>query len=279
MTVKFNVPGKERKRLAQTLAAWLGCEAKYAGAPTFAYDVDYFRIDRDGNLTFDDRADSEVIERLMEHLYDEGFDFEPVAAEEAKMDEITNEPEDPAETDDFGLTVTMPRSLFTDTQLDNLKKLIEAKAALLKEALRIGSLPVIITDEEVSFPWFETGVDAEHFGAYTSLITAMCSFAKEAKRVTAKEKETTNAKYEFRCFLLRLGFIGDEYKVNRKILLENLSGSSAFKSGHKKYAPGCDPVPTPENTVEFDVEEAEERLKDPDVQKEICDILNGKDGE
>ncbi len=57
--------------------------------------------------------------------------------------------------------------------------------------------------------------------------------AKDAKRVTAKEKETDNDKYAFRCFLLRLGFIGDEYKSDRKVLLKNLTGSSAFKSGKK----------------------------------------------
>ena len=44
-----------------------------------------------------------------------------------------------------------------------------------------------------------------------------------------KEREVENDKYAFRCFLLRLGFIGDEYKLTRKILLENLEGSAAFK--------------------------------------------------
>jgi hypothetical protein len=53
------------------------------------------------------------------------------------------------------------------------------------------------------------------------------------KRITAKEKETDNDKYAFRCFLLRLGFIGAEYKLERKILLRNLSGSSAFKGSAK----------------------------------------------
>lgn len=38
-------------------------------------------------------------------------------------------------------------------------------------------------------------------------------------------------KKAFRCFLLRLGFIGSEYKAERKILLRNLTGSSAFKNG------------------------------------------------
>ena len=52
--------------------------------------------------------------------------------------------------------------------------------------------------------------------------------------ITAKPKENENEKYAFRCFLLRLGFIGDEYKTDRKVLLANLDGSSAFKAGAKK---------------------------------------------
>ncbi len=45
-------------------------------------------------------------------------------------------------------------------------------------------------------------------------------------------------------------------KQGRKILLRNFEGSSSFKSGKRKeYTPGCDPIPTPENMVPFDVEE------------------------
>lgn len=54
--------------------------------------------------------------------------------------------------------------------------------------------------------------------------------AKKQKRITATAKEVDNEKYAFRCFLLRLGFIGEEYKAARKILLSKLNGSSAFKS-------------------------------------------------
>lgn len=60
--------------------------------------------------------------------------------------------------------------------------------------------------------------------------------ARNQKRITAKEKPAENEKYAFRCFLLRLGFIGTEYKGERKILLKNLSGSSAFKNGERKEA-------------------------------------------
>jgi len=59
------------------------------------------------------------------------------------------------------------------------------------------------------------------------------NMAATQKRVTAKVKEPDNEKYAFRCFLLRLGFIGDDYKATRKILLRNLSGNSSWKAGHK----------------------------------------------
>ena len=55
--------------------------------------------------------------------------------------------------------------------------------------------------------------------------------SKNQKRISSKAKENENEKYAFRCFLLRLGFIGSEYKEERKILLEKLSCSSAFKGG------------------------------------------------
>jgi CRISPR/Cas system-associated protein endoribonuclease Cas2 len=60
--------------------------------------------------------------------------------------------------------------------------------------------------------------------------------ARNSKRITAKEHEVPNEKYAFRCFLLRLGFIGAEYKGYRKILLERLSGSAAYRDGGKKDA-------------------------------------------
>jgi hypothetical protein len=57
--------------------------------------------------------------------------------------------------------------------------------------------------------------------------------AKNQHRVTATEKAYDNEKYTFRCFLLRLGFIGPGYKTERKILLSRLTGSAAFKNGQR----------------------------------------------
>ena len=174
----------------------------------------------------------------------------------------------------------MPKSTLDALALDNLRILLEAKGSLIKKALGVDALPITEEDDKVCFPWFSGEPTADEVKAYSHFVSALCEMARNAKRVTAKEKETDNEKYAFRCFLLRLGFIGDAYKTERKILLRNLSGSSAFKSGAKKeYAPGCDPIPTPENTVTVDVVEAKRRLQDPQVQAEIRAILNGEDGE
>jgi len=261
MTINYNVSGPDRKRLAQTIAELLECDAKYMGMPSAAYQIGDYTLDKTGALSFSDRTDSDEVEQLIEALCERGFEAE-------------------IETEETGLEIQMPRSLFSDSALDNLRRLLEAKGALIRKALGIDELPVTEKDDKVCFPWFSGEPTADEVKAYSHFIAALGEMARNAKRVTAKEKDTDNEKYAFRCFLLRLGFIGDAYKGERKILLRNLSGSSAFKTGAKKeYAPGLDPIPTPENTVTVDVEEAKRRLQDPQVQEEIRAILNGEDGE
>jgi hypothetical protein len=217
MTITINAQGAERKRLVKTISDWLGVPTKYCGAPTFNYEVDYFTIDKSGSLTFDDMADSEVIEHLLQHIYDEGFD----------IDQSCTENED----EPCGVCISMPRSLFTDSNLENLKALISAKGSLIKKALTADDLPLEITDTKVSFSWFPAMPSPDEMKAYETFVCKLCEMARNQKRVSAAEKPADNEKYAFRCFLLRLGFIGDEYKGARKILLKNLSGSSAFKNG------------------------------------------------
>lgn len=223
MTLNYNVTGAKLKELVNLIANFTGCDAHYKGAPSFAYDVDYFTIDRNGTVSFDDRADSEVIERLLQMLYDNSFVAEPTE----KQDEPT------------GITIQIPATELTEAQLMNLHAILEAKGTLIKKALGIDSLPVGRIDERLDFPWFSANSSPEEMKAYMKFITALCDMAKSQKRITAKEKTVDNEKYAFRCFLLRLGFIGAEYKTDRKILLRNLSGSSAFKCGQPKEAESC----------------------------------------
>ena len=225
MTIKYNRTGADRKSLVDAIASITGAEAKYLGAPSFAYQVDYFTIDRNGAITFDDRADSGEVENLVERLASMGFEAEPVERE------ADTEAERPAAHD--GLTIQMPADGFTPEALNNLHSLIAAKGRLIRKALGVDLLPVQVEADTVSFPWFSGQATAEEVKAYTHLIAALCDMARNQKRITAREKDTDNDKYAFRCFLLRLGFIGTEYKEERKILLRNLTGNGAFKSGSK----------------------------------------------
>lgn len=226
MTIRYNVTGTKRKELVQLIANFTGCEAKYKGAPTFAYEVDYFTIDKSGALSFDDRADSEVIERLLEMLYDNGFEAEALP----ETDEPTAITEQ--QSDGAGLIVTIP---FDKVSVGNLTKLLEVKGNLIKKALGIDDLPLAMNEDSVSFLWFQDeALSPDCINAYTEFISLLCQMTTKQKRITSTEKEYDNEKYAFRCFLLRLGFIGAEHKVARKILLQRLEGSSAFKNGEKK---------------------------------------------
>ena len=122
---------------------------------------------------------------------------------------------------------------FTEQALDNLRKLLQAKGSLIQKALGTDRLTVETSEDRVSFPWWDRMPNPDEAQAYMAFIAALCTMAKEAKRVTAREPDAESEKYAFRCFLLRLGFIGEEYKAERKILLRNLSGSSAFRTGKK----------------------------------------------
>ena len=53
--------------------------------------------------------------------------------------------------------------------------------------------------------------------------------ARRQKHVVANLVETVNDNYTFRCFLLRLGYIGYEHKIARKVLLRKFTGNSAFR--------------------------------------------------
>lgn len=265
MEVNYNVTGEARKRMVSEISRITGAEARYMRVPTCNYEIGDFTVTRAGMLVIDGRTDSEMVEQVLEGLEKAGFAFEHpfgLFDAEAEITEAVETQETTVEVDNtedeieegtaadasdeeensaeenasepqqecVELTVQMPRKTFTDTALENLKKLTEAKAGLICKALAVESLPIEVTDTVVSFPWFAQ-VDAQDATAYTHFISAICEMAKTQKRIAVKEKEVENEKYTFRCFLLRLGFIGGEYKMERKVLLRNLTGSSAFKGG------------------------------------------------
>ena len=218
MKATYNVTGDERKALVRIISEVIGMKPVYMRMPTCAYVIAGITVEKDGAVVWDERTDDTTIDAVKAALSDAGF-----TAEENTRPEVTS--------NEYGLVVQMPKASFTEDSLNNLHRLIEAKGSLIKKALDVTELPITEEDDKLSFPWFTTEPDPDEVRAYTHFITALCEMARNQKRVTAKKKETDNDKYAFRCFLLRLGFIGTDYKTERKILLRNLSGSSAFRNG------------------------------------------------
>lgn len=233
MRIEFNRTGAERKALVKAISEITGAAAVYKYVPTCAYEIDYFTVTKDGALEFDDRADSGEIENLLEQLAERGFnaaempDTAADSGEEEAAEKVSEDAAAEPQGESVGLTVPIP---IDKVAVGNLTKLLDAKGGLIKKALGIAELPIEITEDAVFFPWFSLSPDLDSAKAYTDFIAALCRMSKEQKRINATEKEVTNEKYAFRCFLLRLGFIGAEYKADRKILLKNLTGSSAFKT-------------------------------------------------
>lgn len=218
MKATYNVTGDERKALVRIISEVIGMKPVYMRMPTCAYVIAGITVEKDGAVVWDERTDDTTIDAVKAALSDAGF-----TAEEDTRPEVTS--------NEYGLVVQMPKASFTEDSLNNLHRLIETKGSLIKKALDVTELPITEEDDKLSFPWFTTEPDPDEVRAYTHFITALCEMARNQKRVTAKKKETDNDKYAFRCFLLRLGFIGTDYKTERKILLRNLSGSSAFRNG------------------------------------------------
>jgi len=224
MEIRFNKTGAERKELVEAISQITGWASVYMKAPTFGYVLNNYTVDKEGTLHFDERTEMEDVRRLLEALADRGFVSEDSLASIA--DSNTSD----------RLTIEVPLEGFSDTALSNLEKLVASKATLIKKAIGALELPITQSDGRLCFPWFAPESSAEEVDAYTRLIHGICTMAKEQKRVVAKEKPAESEKFAFRCFLLRLGFIGSEFASARKILLANLPGNGSSK-GEKRKTP------------------------------------------
>lgn len=75
------------------------------------------------------------------------------------------------------------------------------------------------------------GLHAGQLKSYIQLCLALSQMAKTVKTASPKPQQNENPKYAMRTWLLRLGFIGDEFKTARELLTKRLDGDAAFRSG------------------------------------------------
>ena len=216
--IRFTLESKQKPKLAQEIGNILGTAPHYERVPSCAYDIAGYRLDKEGVLHIPEGTEKETVEDLILQLRGRGFQDDAEITEEV-----------PVQQDK--LTIVISRESLTDIALENLQKITANKQTLFQRAFRTDSTEIEITEEKINFTWFPYTADGDEIAAYTQFISRLCDMARDAKRVSSKPTETDNDKYAFRCFLLRLGFIGKEYKTARKILLRNLTGNSAFRYG------------------------------------------------
>ena len=231
MILHFNVTGESRKMMVRAIEEATGQKAKYLGVPSCAYRIGEYTVGKNGELEYDDTLPAEENAAVIDaSITATGISPAEWAENEetAEGEEVVESAEETPQSENMGLTIGFP---LENVRVGNLTKLLEAKGNLIKKAIGLDDLPIEVTEDKVNFPWWETmPEDFEEITTYTNFLAALCKMSREQKRITAKEKAVDNEKYAFRCFLLRLGFIGAEYKKDRKILLKNLTGSSAFKA-------------------------------------------------
>lgn len=206
MELYFNVTGERRKALVQAIGEITNAVPVYKKTFQRLYGIGDLLVDKDGVLYYDEQA-ADSVTSLMAALTERGF-----ACKEESV-----------------LTIEMPLSGFTEAALGNLERLVASKAAHIKKAVGAEALLIERKEDTLRFPWFSSEASPNEVQAYSVFIERLCMAAKTQKRVTAVERTVENEKYAFRCFLLKLGFIGDEYKAARKVLLAKLEGDSAWR--------------------------------------------------
>lgn len=207
MTIEYNLTGEERKKLVKAISEITGSPAEYQYMPTCSYIIGNYTVTKDGTLIIGDDTDEKEISNLLAKLEQMGYS---------------------AASGSEKLTVQMPRDSLDARTLNRVRRILENKGELFKAAFKTDSIEFQVTEKTVDFPWFTIEQDGDA-NAYCTFISMLCEFAGNQKRINNKPDISDNPKYSFRCFLIRLGMVGTEFKATRKVLLRNLPGSSAFR--------------------------------------------------
>ena len=250
-TYSFKVVGIERKQVASMIAEVLGGEASYAGAPSFGYHIDGWKIDREG-IVITPGIQKESLLMVLDTLKTVGA------------------------TAEGNGTVTFSLNGHNGNTLRNVVNLIWSKQSLIQKALgretdivpvglvnTINAVPIDtleefaevineaidagkiedeselefdLADKTLSFRFSNASMDFDEVLAFVTFCQKLSEQAKQQKFSSTKQKEAENEKYAMRCFLLKLGFISEVYKTERKILLSRLNGNAAFRTPEAQQA-------------------------------------------
>lgn len=268
MTIQTNL--NDRKELARKLIPFNHNEKlHYAGAPTFAYEGQSFRILRSGDIECDDGKTEAA---MIGFLQQEGILLQPEPAEGTETEvpqERLQQDETPGlealpqtETEPDTMEIKVPLDGMDGAQLRNLVFMLHAQQYLLNRAAGHENIQVpdrliedlkeepvtdrtsffvvyqnyskegkgfLITAETVTFYLVATG-NAMKNRALIELTAFMVGAAKKAKRINPVTRKPENEKYYLRMWLLRIGMGTKASHESRMALLKGLNGWSAFRT-------------------------------------------------
>ena len=140
MEIKYNIEKNQRKELAQKIADIIGAEVEYLGIPSCAYQIDIFTLSKDAVLSFSDRSDTEIVEKVLDGLAEAGYTSETVTPPEGTVAAEADEPEEadaePEPNSGFpvGARISFPLADHTVQSLTNLICMIHSRGTLLSKA-------------------------------------------------------------------------------------------------------------------------------------------------
>lgn len=138
----------------------------------------------------------------------------------------------------------LTRRIANGTKISNMARLEEAWYSSQGSSVREKSqhynetryhglnLHATFSQGTVEFRLFNGTTHAGKIKAYVQFCLAVSALAINSKSIKMDRTVSDNEKYTFRCWLLRLGLIGDEFKTCRQHMMENLRGCSAWRHGH-----------------------------------------------
>lgn len=244
----------DRKQIIKALEEHAGVKAKYMGVPSFAYQIlidgRFYIIDRLGKITLDDA------EVELDALINGTNEEKEVAAEAQELLQ---------ENEAFDFKIAIPMEGHTGATLRNMLNMLYSKQPVIKKVFEIeadilqadfiadlnkASIQTIeefrneidrkqengfhgiefdFTNNTITFKFFRHLQEPDRLEAYTHFVSLLSQSAKGLKHASPKPTATDNYKFTMRTWLIRLGFVGNQYKRSRKLLLENLDGNGAYR--------------------------------------------------
>jgi hypothetical protein len=237
---------ENRKDLVKAVEEFTKQRAEYMYAPTFAFKVGDYTINKDGSITSDFEMDD-----LKEFLVEKGFIQQETEAETAEKKDLLVENKENQQENTDGIEFSIPLDGAKGKDIENFKNMLYSYQYLINKAMGMELLEIsdtapagAVLDKTLVFE-FSKGVriesdnliftypdidGGEKLKAYMTLMCMAFSRAKENNRVQAKLQKPENEKYYMRVWLVRIGLGGKGGAETRKALMKNLKGHSAFRT-------------------------------------------------